>query len=322
MGTTLDEQAYSERYVRALERAATWHQAHFRKGGRVPYVGHLLAVSALVWEDGGNEDEAIAALLHDSIEDQGKTQTQIGGEFGERVGAVVEACTDSADEDPAERLTDDRADETDRQKEPWKPRKVRHIKELRERYVSPSLDRGVLRVTAADKLANLRATIEDLGAGGDSVWQRFKGGAFGTEWYYSQMIAVVRDGLGEQSKLVRALEFDLKRLSTFVSVIRDRVSERAEPLRRALTEHDPLDLGTSTGPLAALQPSEEYELIAYELTRRVENVARDEDRREKLLELARDWYAQPVPPPNGRAEALHQYEGDYRPLMIAAFDAL
>jgi hypothetical protein len=159
--------AYTERYVAALEFAATLHVTQRRKGSGVPYLAHLLAVSALVWETGGDEDQAIAGLLHDAVEDQGGPPTLevIRARFGPRVAAMVEACTDAV-EVP---------------KPPWRPRKEAFLVALHQ---APA---DALVVVAADKLHNATAIVCDLEARGADVWGRFTGGREGTVWYYRQV---------------------------------------------------------------------------------------------------------------------------------------
>lgn len=286
--------AYSDRYVLGLQKAAEWHQHQSRKGERtatrrVPYVAHLLAVSSLVWEDGGDEEEAIAALLHDSIEDQGKTRDEIAAIFGARVGDIVAACTDSADDEPEEASRSSRGPSADPPaKAPWRLRKVAHIARLRQRDPADAMTRSILRVTAADKLANLRAIVEDAELLGNSVWARFKGGLFATHWYYREMIDVVGSGLGgpERSKLAGGLEIEFGRLTRMVTDEQDRIAGRAEPLATRLRHEDPLRLAGAAAPLASLDPEEEYRLVAYEAVRRIDAA---------LTGLLTDWYGKKLP---------------------------
>ena len=135
----------TDRFSEALVFAEKLHREQTRKGNDIPYVAHLLAVAAMVLEYGGDEDTAIAALLHDAVEDQGglKTRDEIEGRFGGRVAGIVMACTDSDSADPGA-------------KSPWESRKRPHIEKLR------SADRDVALVTAADKLHNLNAMIRDV----------------------------------------------------------------------------------------------------------------------------------------------------------------
>ena len=158
-------QAHSPRYSEALQWAAELHGSQRRKGKEVPYISHLMAVSAMVWEDGGDEEQAIAALLHDAIEDAGVSQTQIGALFGERVGRIVADCTDTSGAVlPGE------------EKEPWILRKTRYVEHLR------SVQLDSLRVTAADKAHNARDMVLDARRDSSS-WERFNAGLAGTVWY-------------------------------------------------------------------------------------------------------------------------------------------
>ena len=166
-------QGLSSRFEQALTFAAQLHARQARKGTTVPYVAHLLGVAALVLEDGGGEDEAIAALLHDAVEDQGgdPTRQEIRRRFGDKVVAIVDGCTD-AEVTP---------------KPPWLRRKKEYIERLRG--AAPE----VLRVSAADKLYNARSVVADLRRQGSSAWGKFKGGREGTLWYYRRLVQVYRE---------------------------------------------------------------------------------------------------------------------------------
>jgi len=168
------------RFTDALVRACGWHRAQVRKkpGPPVPYISHLLAVTALVLEDGGSEDEAIAALLHDTIEDQGVTGEEIAAAFGTEVARIVVACSDTAGA-PGE------------EKPPWLDRKRHHLDVL----ARPGVDAAVLRVTAADKLHNCRDLVGDLRADGPASLTRFRGGVQGTCWYYARSAALLESRL-------------------------------------------------------------------------------------------------------------------------------
>ena len=174
----------TSRFEHALVFAAQLHREQERKGSSIPYVSHLLAVSAIVIEHGGDEDEAIAALLHDAIEDQGgaKTRDEILRRFGERVTGIVEGCTDSQ--------TIPRP--------PWKNRKQVYIKRLSEATASGRL------VCAADKLHNARSILSDYRNVGEEIWQRFEGRKEGTLWYYRSVVdTLIRSG---RTRLVDELE--------------------------------------------------------------------------------------------------------------------
>jgi (p)ppGpp synthase/HD superfamily hydrolase len=155
------------RFEDALAYATRLHAPQYRKGTRIPYVSHLLAVASLVLEAGGDEDEAIAALLHDGPEDQGgiATLTEIRARFGDRVAAIVAACSDTFEaEKPA-----------------WQARKQAYLDHLSE--AAPS----VLLVSCADKLHNARAILADYRRHGEVLWERFNGGRDDVLWYYREL---------------------------------------------------------------------------------------------------------------------------------------
>lgn len=160
----------SDRFTQALVFATQLHAKQVRKGSQVPYIAHLLGVASLALEFGADEDEAIAALLHDAIEDQGGVPTReaIRQHFGDRVTAIVEGCTD-ADTIP---------------KPPWKQRKQAYLEHL------PRASASVRLVSACDKLHNARSILRDYREQGDALWQRFKGGKEGTLWYYRELVNI------------------------------------------------------------------------------------------------------------------------------------
>jgi len=153
-----------ERFRRAFLFAAEKHGRQARKASTIPYVAHLMGVASLVLEAGGDEDLAIAALLHDVVEDCGGSPMlqEVRRRFGSRVAKVVDGCTD-ADTYP---------------KPPWRERKEEYIARLRKEDAATRL------VSAADKLNNLRSILSDYRAIGESVWSRFNGEREGTLWYY------------------------------------------------------------------------------------------------------------------------------------------
>lgn len=144
--------------------AARMHAEQTRKETEIPYIAHLMSVAALVLEAGGDEDLAIAALLHDVVEDCGGKPVlrEVRKRFGRRVANIVAGCTDS-DSYP---------------KPPWRTRKETYLKHLRR------ADADVRLVSAADKLHNVREVLRDYRALGEPVWQRFGGKREGTLWYY------------------------------------------------------------------------------------------------------------------------------------------
>lgn len=153
-----------ESFERALVFAVNAHRHQIRKGSGIPYVGHLLGVCSLVIEDGGSEEEAIAALLHDAVEDQGGEPmlAEIRMQFGDSVSDIVLACSDTTEE----------------RKPPWRTRKERYLAHLEDQSQS------VLRVSLADKLFNARAILRDYLEVGDVVWSRFRAGRDAQLWYY------------------------------------------------------------------------------------------------------------------------------------------
>ena len=157
----------TERFDEALVYARRLHAGQQRKGTEIPYVSHLLGVASLVLEAGGDEDEAIAALLHDAVEDQGGEPTlgEIRQRFGPRVADIVAGCTDAWEEP----------------KPPWRERKEAYIEHLEE--ASPS----VLLVSCADKLHNVRSIIADHLEIGDAVWERFSADPDDIIWYYQTL---------------------------------------------------------------------------------------------------------------------------------------
>ena len=164
--------SYGENFQRALDYAARLHGDQSRKGTRVPYITHLLAVAAIVGENGGTEDEVVAALLHDAPEDRGGEARlrDIRLRFGHAVAEIVAGCSDTY-EDP---------------KPPWRERKERHLAHL------AGASDSVRLVSAADKLHNARSVLSDYRAVGDVLWDRFNGGREGTVWFYRAVVDTLR----------------------------------------------------------------------------------------------------------------------------------
>jgi (p)ppGpp synthase/HD superfamily hydrolase len=155
------------RFDDALVYASTLHRTQRRKGAAIPYFSHLMAVAALVLEEGGDEDQAIAGLLHDAVEDQGGEPTfrEIRARYGDGVAQIVADCTDAWGEP----------------KPPWRERKEAYIAHL------PSAHRRSLLVSLADKTHNAQSIRRDYEGIGDALWDRFKGGKAGTLWYYGTL---------------------------------------------------------------------------------------------------------------------------------------
>jgi (p)ppGpp synthase/HD superfamily hydrolase len=152
----------------ALAFAAQLHGQQTRKGSDTPNISHLLAVTAIALDHGATEDEAIAAVLHDAVEDQGGQATleEIRRRFGDQVASIVAACSDT-DESP---------------KPPWRERKEAYVARLRTESYSVRL------VVAADKLHNVRDVLRSYRIHGDDLWSHFKGGRDGTIWYYGAVV--------------------------------------------------------------------------------------------------------------------------------------
>jgi (p)ppGpp synthase/HD superfamily hydrolase len=192
------EQPLTERFTRALTVACELHRTQARKGTQIPYVAHLLGVASIALEHGANEDEAIGAVLHDAVEDQGGAPTlaRIETEFGKAVGEIVAGCTDT-DRDP---------------KPPWRERKEEYIAKIATKSPSTRL------VSAADKLHNARAILADYRVVGDELWGRFSGGRDGTLWYYRALVdAFARAG---RSRLVDELDRTVSEIELLAGVPR------------------------------------------------------------------------------------------------------
>jgi GTP pyrophosphokinase len=183
------------RFLRAFVFAAEKHAKQTRKASMIPYIGHLMGVTSLVLEAGGDEDLAIAALLHDVVEDCGGAPMlmEVRRRFGSRVAKVVDGCTD-ADTDP---------------KPPWRERKENYIQHLKR------ADADTRLVSAADKLNNVRSILSDYREIGESVWARFNGGRDGTLWYYRTL----RDEFlrHKPNRITRDLELAVNELESLAS---------------------------------------------------------------------------------------------------------
>ena len=187
----------SHYFNEALVYAAELHVTQVRKASGIPYISHLLGVASLTLEYGGNEEEAIAALLHDAIEDRGgaKTREDIRRRFGDSITAIVDGCTDT-DIFP---------------KPPWRERKEAFIARI------PTASSSVRLVSAADKLYNTRSLLKDYRLLGEELWTRFAGGKEGTLWYHRAIVeAFVR---AEATPIVAELDrrvSELEGLSSWI----------------------------------------------------------------------------------------------------------
>jgi len=184
------------RFREALLYALQIHGNDTRKGTSVPYISHLLSVCALVLEDGGDEDEAIAALLHDTLEDHPETvgKADLERRFGPRVAKLVELCTDTP------------PDYRGGPKPPWHQRKSAYVARIRKEPYP------LCRIALADKLHNTRVIVRDYHRLGDTVWQRFKGTKEDQLRYHRALVEAFREAgapghlVDELDSLVRKLE--------------------------------------------------------------------------------------------------------------------
>jgi (p)ppGpp synthase/HD superfamily hydrolase len=179
------------RFNVALQFASGLHHAQPRKKTAIPYIAHLMAMCALVLEAGGDEDQAITALLHDAVEDQGGLPTleTIRHLFGKRVADAVESCSDSTVSDPTKKL-------------PWRERKEKYLAHLRS-----TTNKDVLLVTAADKLHNARAILSDYRELGEKLWGRFNAPKEDQLWFYGRMVETF-----QQTAAPRVLVDELQRV--------------------------------------------------------------------------------------------------------------
>jgi GTP pyrophosphokinase len=197
--------AMSQRFEDALQFAARLHATQKRKGSDTPYIAHLLAVTAIALEYGATEDEAIAALLHDAVEDQGGAPRleEIRDRFGDPVATIVQGLTD-----------------TDEMHKPsWRPRKERYIAHLRQSPYS------VRFIAVADKLHNVQSVLTDYQTIGEDLWSRFTGGREGTLWFYRAVLAALQSAERPNEARLNALIAEL--------------DEAVDELERAASERRP-----------------------------------------------------------------------------------
>ena len=178
-------------FERALKFASRLHADQPRKGSDAPYISHLLAVAAIALEHGATEKEAVAALLHDAVEDQGGQETldKIRRRYGKRVASIVAACSDT-DELP---------------KPPWRERKEAYVARLRSEPYSVRL------VVAADKLHNVRHLLSSYRVHGEDLWSNFKGGRDGTLWYYRAVVDALDAAAEPGERQLRAIIDEIDR---------------------------------------------------------------------------------------------------------------
>jgi len=155
------------RFEQALVYAARLHAGQVRKVSNVPYLAHLLGTAAIALQFGADEEQAIAALLHDAVEDQGGLSrlAELEKKFGARVAGIVAGCSDSFTQP----------------KPPWRQRKEAYLDQL------PDKNKDTLLVSCADKIDNARSILHDYRTAGEALWDRFRGGKTGTLWYYNAL---------------------------------------------------------------------------------------------------------------------------------------
>lgn len=193
MDRSEEQQSLSPRLADAFAYAARLHAGQVRKKTQVPVISHLMAVTALVLENEGDETEAIAALLHDGPEDCGGQPIldDIRGRFGDRVAEIVAGCSDTL-ESP---------------KPAWRPRKQRYLEHL------PTACESTLLVSLADKVHNVRSLVSEYQRVGDELWDRFSASREDSLWYYLSLFRIFRQHTPAKGEfLVRQLESALAEL--------------------------------------------------------------------------------------------------------------
>ena len=192
-------------FVRAVKRAREWHDGQVRKGSDVPYISHLLAVASLVIEAGGDEKLAIAALLHDAIEDQPDEASpkKIRKQFGKRVAQIVEECSDREHGEESTSAN-------------WRKRKQAYVESLEE------ASDDVLLVSCADKLHNARSLLRDLIQKGNGVWEWFhETDPAEQRWYYHALADVFSRRIAKPAWLPRELRRTVEEIATLAEVPSD-----------------------------------------------------------------------------------------------------
>ncbi len=197
MTSSLKESFLTDRFVRALQFAHNAHRSQLRKDTTIPYVSHLLSVAGLVLESGGDEDLAIAGLLHDAVEDaKGMTGEEmsvlIRSEFGDRVADIVDGCSDAKSSPGGS-------------KPPWRSRKEAYLEHLR------SASNDVLRVSIADKVHNARSIATDQDRFGAELWKRFSSSSEESRWYYTSLRDIYKERISD-SYLIKELDIAIARI--------------------------------------------------------------------------------------------------------------
>jgi (p)ppGpp synthase/HD superfamily hydrolase len=193
----------SRQFEKALSYATRIHGGKLRKKTRIPYIAHILGVAAIAMEYGANETEAIAALLHDAVEDCGgaKRLRDIERKFGKDVAKIVEGCTDT-DQTP---------------KPPWLERKEAYVAHVRHAPMPTKL------VSASDKLHNVRAILMDYRKERERLWSRFNRGKQGALWYYRALVSAF------SGKRIQPLVQELDRTLTQLELLSNNGAQVKEP---------------------------------------------------------------------------------------------
>ena len=197
MTSSLQESFLTDRFVSALQFAHDVHRSQIRKDTTIPYVSHLLSVAGLVLESGGDEDLAIAGLLHDAVEDAEEISGEemsdrIRSKVGDRVANIVDGCSDAKSSPGGS-------------KPPWRSRKEAYIKHLR------SASDDVLRVSIADKVHNARSIATDQDRLGAELWTRFSSTSEESRWYYTSLRDIYKERIND-SYLIKELDIAIARI--------------------------------------------------------------------------------------------------------------
>ncbi|MBI3541722.1 MAG: HD domain-containing protein [Deltaproteobacteria bacterium] len=194
----------TKKFDRAVRFAIRAHDGQVRKGNRAPYISHPMAVASIVLEYGGSETQAIAALLHDVVEDCGVSEARLARLFGKPVARIVMECSDFCGP-------------IDEKKPPWRARKEEYLAHL------PRSSSEALLVSAADKLHNARATVHDARHYGERIWKNFNAAPEEMLWYYRALADVFRRrARGELRILVRELDTHVEEMARLISPNRRR----------------------------------------------------------------------------------------------------
>jgi len=197
MTSSLQESFLTDRFVSALQFAHDVHRSQIRKETTIPYVSHLLSVAGLVLESGGDEDLAIAGLLHDAVEDAKEISGEemsdrIRTKFGDRVADIVDGCSDAKSSPGGS-------------KPPWRSRKEAYLEHLR------SASNDVLRVSIADKVHNARSIATDQDRFGAELWKRFSSSSEESRWYYTSLRDIYKERISD-SYLIKELDIAIARI--------------------------------------------------------------------------------------------------------------